>query len=273
MIMRSYISVIAGLLCLPVAIFAQGERVLPVAQEMPVLKDCREISNFSERRACSEGKISELLKEHLEYPEEAKKAGIEGTVVVQFTVDEKGKTLDYTTLEDPGSGLGAAAIAAVQKFGRWEPGKNRGEAVKVRMSVPVRFEISAQDNQEAPVPEPEVYVVADQMPTYPGCDFADKDSAQTCTFEKLMHYMRSNLVYPEEARKAGAEGTVVVKFVVDTEGVVTNARVEESVHEACDKEAMRLVKSMPAWVPGTHNGKKVKVELALPFKFAISEKE
>src|SRR5690606_12383374 len=129
--------------CCLVAFFelAAQEKVLPVTQEMPVLKACGDIEEPGKRKACSDEKIAMLLTEHLRYPAEAVAAKIEGHVIVRFTVDEKGKTLDYTVDDDPGYGLGAAAIEAVNKLGRWIPGKNMGEEVKVRMAIPVKFEL------------------------------------------------------------------------------------------------------------------------------------
>lgn len=251
------------------------DKVFPVAQEMPALKDCREIGDAGERRACSEEKIAAGLHKHLEYPEAALEQRIEGYVIVRFTVDEKGKTSDFVAEENPGFGMGEAAIEAVQKLGKWEPGKNRGEEVKVRMSVPVRFALPDKEEKIETVKRPDVYVIADRMPRFQGCgDAADESGAQACTFEKIMQYINTNLVIPEAARKAGAEGDVVVKFVVDTEGKVKDAKVVESLGKGCDEEALRLVNEMPTWVPGMMNdGQKVKVELTLPFRFVISDKE
>jgi TonB family protein len=251
---------------------AQEEKILPVAQEMPVLRACAEVKDLSERKICSDEKIREHVSQHLEYPAAAKAAGEEGFVVVRFVVDEKGKTSDFEVVEDPGYGMGEAAIKAVGKCGKWEPGRNMGKAVKVRMAVPVRFVLP--ESPDAPAARPDVYVVVDQRPRFHDCLMGDDLAAEQCTFERIMQYMKENLVYPEEAGKKNIAGTVIVKFVVDEQGVVNNPVIEEGIGAGCDAEALRLVKAMPAWTPGKVNGQNVKTEMTLPFKFALpTEKE
>ncbi len=86
------------------------------------------------------GGIQALYKAIGGYPELARKAGIEGTVIVQFTVDENGKVTDPKILRTPSEILSDAVLRALKKV-RFTPGKQRGRAVKVRMSIPVRFKI------------------------------------------------------------------------------------------------------------------------------------
>ncbi len=252
--------------------FSQDEKIYPVAQEMPTLEACAKITDFTERRTCTDDKIEALLAEHLEYPEVAKVAGVDGFVIVRFVVDEKGKAMNHTVDEDPGYGMGEAALKAVKKFGKWVPGKNRGVAVKVRMTIPVKFKMPQEVNDPAPVVL-DVYDVAERMPRYQGCDVTDDAEARNCTYQSLSKYMRANLVYPEEAGKQNIEGTVVVKFIVNETGMVSDIEVEEGIGGGCDEEAIRLVKTMPLWTPGMQAGKPVKVRLKLPFQFAATKKD
>lgn len=247
---------------------AQDEKILPVAQEMPTLPECAQITDYGARRKCADEKITRIIADHLEYPEAAKTAGVEGDVVVRFVVDEKGKADDFRVLEDPGYGMADAAIKAVKKIGKWSPGKNRGEPVKVLMSVPVKFKLP--EKPEAPAAAPDVYVVVDQMPRFQGCNVADDADARKCTFNNVLNYMRSQMAYPEEAQKQNITGTVIVKFIVDDKGAVTHATVKQGIGGGCDEEALRLVNAMPVWTPGVQGGKPVKVEMTLPVKFAIT---
>jgi TonB family protein len=236
------------------------------------LRACADIEDSSERKICSDEKVRECVADHLEYPAEAKAAGEEGFVVVQFVVDEKGKTSDFQVVEDPGFGMGAAAIKAVDKCGKWEPGRNMGKAVKVRMAVPVKFVLP--EAPDGPTATPDVYVVVDQRPRFNGCAQEDDTAAEQCTFERVIQYMNENLVYPEAAGKQNVSGTVIVKFVIDEQGAVKNPTIEEGIGAGCDAEALRVVKAMPAWTPGKVNGQNVKTEMTLPFKFALpTEKE
>jgi periplasmic protein TonB len=75
------------------------------------------------------------------------------------------------------------------------------------------------------------------------------------------------LEYPEEAQKKGIKGPVIVKYVINTEGVVKDVTVVKSAHPILDKEAVRVVKSLTKWYPGFKNGKPTKVEFKQPFEF------
>lgn len=98
-----------------------------------------------------------------------------------------------------------------------------------------------------------IYDVVERMPVFPGGQSA------------LKKYLEDNVVYPESAR--GEEGRVIVSFVVEKDGTVSNAKVRRSVHPDLDKEAERVVGSMPKWRPGRHNGEAVRVKYNVPITF------
>lgn len=87
--------------------------------------------------------------------------------------------------------------------------------------------------------------------------------------EKLVDYLSDNLVYPEDARRQGIEGTVYVRFTIQKDGSVADAELLKGIDRKCDAEALRVVKSSPPWEPGTQNGKIVKVQMVLPIKFKL----
>ena len=117
--------------------------------------------------------------------------------------------------------------------------------------------VAANDNGEGD----KVYQEVDQMPEYKG------------GFEGLFKFMGDNIKFPPEAKKDNAEGKSLIRFVVDETGKVTNATIKQGFHDACDKEALRVVSAMPDWIPGKHNGEAVKVEFVLPVAFAMEDKE
>ena len=97
----------------------------------------------------------------------------------------------------------------------------------------------------------------DQQPSFPGGTNA------------LNTFIVSNLKYPVFAQEKGIQGRVVVKFIVEKDGSISNVEVDRSVSTSLDNEAMRVVKAMPKWIPGQINGKAVKVECSLPFVFRL----
>ena len=85
----------------------------------------------------------------------------------------------------------------------------------------------------------------------------------------LLQYLNSNVKYPIEAEENGIQGRVVVQFHVECDGSITNVTVSKSVHPSLDKEAIRVVKSMPKWNPAMLNGKPVRVKFTIPVTFGL----
>lgn len=111
--------------------------------------------------------------------------------------------------------------------------------------------------EEPPVVEDKVFEVVEQQPSFPGGTAA------------LMQYLSSNIKYPVVAQENGVQGRVVVGFIVDKDGSITNVNVLRGVDPSLDREAERVVKSMPKWVPGKQNGQAVKVKFNVPVTFKL----
>jgi len=80
-------------------------------------------------------------------------------------------------------------------------------------------------------------------------------------------YLSKNIIFPEDAIKDGVSGRVNVKFLVKSDGNIDSAHVIKKLHPSCDKEALRMINSMPPWKPGRQNGKAVDVWFILPITF------
>ncbi|HZW37822.1 MAG TPA: M56 family metallopeptidase [Ignavibacteriaceae bacterium] len=102
-----------------------------------------------------------------------------------------------------------------------------------------------------------VYTEPEVMPEYPGGQKA------------LIDYMINNIKYPEVEKKAGIQGKVLVEFVIEKDGSITNVKIKEAVHEGLDAEALRVISGMPKWKPGTAKGEPVRTEMILPIMFAL----
>lgn len=90
---------------------------------------------------------------------------------------------------------------------------------------------------------------------------------------KLMEFLSKNTEYPNKAIRKGIEGRVFVQFVIETNGKVTNVEVIKGVHPLLDTEAERVVKKIPRWKPGKHNGQKVRVSFVVPINFKLRPKK
>ena len=85
----------------------------------------------------------------------------------------------------------------------------------------------------------------------------------------MFMFLGQNIRYPQRAREDGYSGTVYVRFVVETDGTLTNIEVVKGVGGGCSEEAVRVVKMMPNWIPGENGGKKVRTSFTLPVKFKL----
>ena len=123
--------------------------------------------------------------------------------------------------------------------------------------------LKAKDDIAAPEPpkhvveETKIFTVVEQMPMFPGGDGA------------LMGYLRDNIHYPTVAAENGVQGRVVVGFVVERDGSITDVNILRGVDPSLDREAMRVVKSMPKWTPGKQNGSAVRVKYQVPVSFRL----
>ena len=104
-----------------------------------------------------------------------------------------------------------------------------------------------------------VYDVTETMPQFPGGQGV------------MMKYLAANIKYPASAVKANKQGRVIVTFVIQKDGSVTEARIARSVEPELDAEALRIVKAMPNWTPGTQDGKPVNVKYTIPVVFSLQK--
>ena len=82
-------------------------------------------------------------------------------------------------------------------------------------------------------------------------------------------FLRNNVHYPDGAYKSGLQGVVMVVFVIETDGSISNIQITKGMGSGCDEEAMRVTKMMPRWEPGRRSGKPVRVMVRMPIVFKI----
>ena len=104
----------------------------------------------------------------------------------------------------------------------------------------------------------QAYDVVEEMPKFPG------------GMQALIQYLTKTIKYPEESEAKGEQGRVVCTFVVEADGKVSNTMIAKGVAPALDKEAERVVSSMPNWIPGKQNGQNVRVNYTLPITFVVN---
>jgi len=114
---------------------------------------------------------------------------------------------------------------------------------------------SAQTNQNIDSFGNKIYTVIEVMPQFPGGE------------QNLIKFIEENTHYPEDARTKGIYGTVIVRFVVNSFGIIEKGEITKSLDPECDKEALRIIHLLPTWIPGKQAGQNVSVWFTIPIRF------
>ena len=140
-------------------------------------------------------------------------------------------------------------------------GTETHEGAKDRTIEAVRNDIAVATPPPAPKEEvtQKVFDVVEVMPSFPGGQGA------------LIQYLNSHVKYPVVAQENGIQGRVTISFVVERDGSITDVKVARSVDPSLDKEAARVVSSMPRWTPGKQNGSAVRVKFNVPVVFRLQQ--
>lgn len=209
-----------------------------------------------------------FLAKNIQYPEELQ--NVRGRIVAQFIVEKDGKLSDIKVIRGLEPYLDQETVYAIHAMPNWIPGKQHGEPVKVRYTIPVTFRPPQNENGQ-----PNVKTVGELMghierlgimsnndtiivPQFPGGE------------EALQAYLKEHVKYPSASKKRKEQGTVIVSFVVMTDGNRRLVKVKEGVSDRLDAEALRVVNDMPKWIPGkkgdttTNVITSVKIEFKLP---------
>ncbi len=203
-------------------------------------------------------KLMKWISQHLQYPQNAYDAHIQGRVIVRFLVKEDGSVGDAKIVRPVYPSLDEEALRVVRTLPQFNPAILNGKAVEYWFTIPIIFRIEDDLNSHEALPtnsdENRIYQFVEQMPEFPGGQAA------------MLKFIADNLKYPKEM--AGCfQGSVIVKFYVDTLGHVCNPQIVRGSDSALDIEVLRVVRLFPEFIPGQHECKKVNVYMNLPIRF------
>ena len=166
------------------------------------------------------------------------------TIMVSLIISEDGSPLQ-PTIEKSSKYLSEKKLLDLcGKMPKWVPAYQDGKPITKEAFFTLRY--------------PRVFGAVEKMPTFPGGTDA------------LTRFLARNIRYPEDAEDSGIQGRVGCSFIVECDGSITNIRITKSVDPSLDKEAIRVLRSMPKWNPGTVKGEPVRVTYHLPIMFSLS---
>ena len=227
---------------------AKSSRSQHGATNVPRLEDYR----IPEFPGGKEAQIK-FLQENMRYPQEAREKGIEGKVIVKFSVaDDTGEILNPRVIRSVHPALDAEALRLVKAMPRWTwiGDLEKKKLKSVEIEQPIEFRLDGKNTSE-------VYDMVAEAPQFPGGSKA------------MREYLKTNMRYPQIAKENGIQGRVILQFVVDETGKVRDPKILRSVDPALDAEAIRLVEAMPRWMPGMQDGKAVAVRYTIPVMFSL----
>lgn len=189
------------------------------------------------------------VQERLRYPLEAVIYGIEGHVVVSFVVEADGRVSNAEALTSPDPSLSEAALLVVRRSPRWEPGKLNGQPVRVRLSIPIDFNLQ--------LPETEAPIDA-LLPKFQGGGLID-----------FKHWVLRNVEFSDKIFYPGDEGWVEVSFSVNGKGKVRGVEATRFSDEDFAYQIQRTIASSPLWTPAETDGKRRDIAFKLRFDLLL----
>ncbi len=199
--------------------------------------------------------MMKFISDSIRYPKIAMENGIQGRVITNFVIEKDGSLSEIQVVRGVDPSLDKEAVRLIGAMPNWIPGKQRGNNVRVRYTLPIVFRLTG--NTEKPTQTNQVSPENVQAPEFPGGENA------------YMKFLSDNIKYPVIAQENGIQGLIEAVFNIDTTGKVTFVKFSKSVDPSLDKEARRVIELMPDWIPGKLNGKATSVTSGATFVFRL----
>lgn len=221
--------------------------------------------------------------------EQILKLGLQYNLLTPFTafiaIDDQMRNPNTPTKQVPQAlplpdGVQHSAVGSVTEMFDEEEYLALEDVEFVDLSIDDPFEAprSAIPPPPPPPPEPiveEIFRVSEEMPLFPGCHSQGNDKQkQLCSNQKLMAFIYNHLKWPHNARNSTINGTIVIQFVVEKDGTITNIKIIRDIGFGFGQEAKRVIKLMAKqyggkWIPGKQRGRPVSVQMNIPIRFNI----
>jgi len=204
-----------------------------------------------------------FLSDNIKYPVECMKKGIQGRVIVSFTINTDGSIEEVKTMRSPDPALSKEAERVIAMMPKWKPAMHGDKAVRSRMSIPVNFRLDVNEPAKTDtirndsVVNETVFVIREINARFPGGK------------KECYKWLAANMKYPPICQEKGIQGRVFVSFVVNKDGSITDVKAISSPDPALAQEGERLVRSMPKWAPAMQGNKTVRSKLTIPIVFSL----
>jgi len=220
-------------------------------------------------------KFSEFVRGQFNYSKVKKS----GRMIASFTIDVDGSLKNIKLVEMIDVDSGVELIRVLNKCPKWEPAKRGGKPISIEIKYPMVFNSKLPENQTKDDRKTDVASKDNSQ----GETAANSESGEVFSLEKIefkprfsgglttfYKYIAENFHVPEEE---GLSGKIMVSFIVETDGSLSNIKVLKDIGYGSGAEAIRVLKKSPKWMPGKQNGKPVRVEYTMPISISSSKQE
>jgi len=215
--------------------------------------------------------FGKFLSSNIKYPASAREQKIQGRVIITFIVEKDGSLSSERIVRGITDDLNNEALRVMMLSPRWKPGMQGNRPVRVQYSVPINFAL-APDADTVKTVAPARFSIASARS---GPDAVFTSVEQVPEFkggiEAFGKFLMTNIRYPKAAHDNNVQGRVIITFVVEKDGSLSNMKVVRGIGSGCDEEAVRVLSMSPAWKPGIQNGKPVKVQYSVPISFTLTD--
>ena len=197
-----------------------------------------------------------FLKENYKYPVGTTTIGIKDSITIDVVVSAKGKIKDTKIISGINEVWDKEALRVIGLMPDWKPAIENRNSVEAEYLFTIKFHppvasSSVSDNNS------QWEIDIKQNPEFPG------------GYNALLRFLWANMYYPTEAQESNMQGTVIVKFIVESSGKLTDIKIKRGLGKSLDDESIRTVSIMPKWIPGRKNGIPVRTSFEVPIKFQL----
>lgn len=240
----------------------------------PLFEKCKQ-TDPSEVDKCNKKEMLQFIQQEiLSQYGNVKKSDVMNNIILTFDVKKDGSVSNVSLMEKTQSRM--FVTSALLNIGvKNIPNFIGNEGLSIRYLCP-RTPTESQDENLITISplQVEIFKVVEKMPKFPGCAF--EHDARECSNKKLDKYIDKNLVYPKDAIDNKIEGTVVVQFIVNEDGLITNAEIKKDIGFGCGQAALDVIESMnnmsEKWTPGAQRTRIVSVLITKPIEFKLNKK-
>ena len=219
----------------------------------------------SEKRKCDRLAIEKFITDNFQY-----KIQDDAAIILRCIIEKDGSMSNISFRNSTDEGLKNEIERIFKLKPKWKAGIYNGESVLTPISIPIAIITDKKHDSQTIYVSPIFEVIIEQMPMFPNDCEGTVDERQKCSQQAMLQFIYDNIQYPEIARQEGIQGTVVVSFVVEKDGSITNPKIIRSIGAGCGEEVLRLVSLMTEkWTPGMQRGKPVRVQFNLPVRFKL----